>query len=60
MSEEESLLGILEKGVKDVLADVNSKPEDKLKAMEIGIKLLATKHKITPSGNKDNFFGGKQ
>ena len=53
--QDEQLLTLLEKGVKDVLTSKRSNPADRLKAVDSGIKLLAIRHKIG-GGDEGNFF----
>jgi hypothetical protein len=55
---EEPLQAVLERAVRDVIADANTKPADKLKAIEIGAKLLSIRHKIEGGGDGGNFFSG--
>ena len=52
----DDFLTLLEKGVRDVMADKKATPGDKLKAIEAGAKLLGIKHKISGSGDGDSYF----
>ena len=49
-------LKLLEAGVRDVLRDKEAKRSDKLKAVEIGSKLLAIRHKIDGGDDAGSFF----
>jgi hypothetical protein len=52
-----SLAADLEKEVRRILADPNAASADKLKALEIGCKLVLAKHKTEGSDKNDDFFG---
>ena len=52
-------LQLLEKGVRDVLSDKDARRSDKLKAVEIGSKLLAIRHKIDGGDGSDGSFFSK-
>jgi hypothetical protein len=49
-------LKLLEAGVRDVLRDKDAKRSDKLKAVEIGSKLLVIRHKIDGGDGSDGSF----
>jgi hypothetical protein len=49
-------LKLLERAVADVLSDKEARRSDKLKAVEIGSKLLAIRHKIDGGGESDGSF----
>ena len=53
-----ALLQQLEQAIKAILTDKDTRPGDRLKAVEIGAKLLAIKHKIEGSGDAGSYFGG--
>jgi hypothetical protein len=52
----DDFLILLEKGVRDVIADKKATPADRLKAIEAGAKLLGIKHKISGSADGDSYF----
>jgi hypothetical protein len=52
-------LKLLEAGVREVLRDKDAKRGDKLKAVEIGSKLLAIRHKIDGADDSGSFFATK-
>jgi len=47
---------LLEDGVRAVLRDKQAKMSDRLKAVEIGSKLLAIRHKIDGADDSGSFF----
>lgn len=53
---EPEFIALLESGVRAVLRDKNSKTSDRLKAIEIGSKLLAIRHKIDGGDDSGSFF----
>lgn len=58
-AKDDSFLMSLEAGVKKILDNDKSKPGDRLKACEIGVKVLMVRHRIENIGDGDNgsFFG---
>lgn len=58
-SKDDSFLKSLEKGVQDILDNSKSKPADRLKAVEAGVRVLMIRHKIEGGGDGDgpSFFG---
>ncbi len=55
--EPKDLSEVLELAIRKVLRDKDTKPADRVKAIEAGTKLLSIKHKIEGGGNDGNFFG---
>jgi hypothetical protein len=58
-SADDEFLKTLQKGVESVLADKDATPDEKIKALVAGTKILQTKHKIKDKGDDDetgNFF----
>ena len=51
----DDFMAVLERGVRQVLADKKATASEKLAAVNAGAKLLAIKHKIE-TGDSDNFF----
>ena len=49
-----AFLKVLKKGVKDVLANANSEPSERVAAITAGAKLLMIQHKI--NGNDEKGF----
>ena len=49
------LVALLEQKVIELLESSDAKTSDRLKAAEVGLKLLAIKHR-TEKGNKDDTF----
>lgn len=47
---------VLEAAIRSVLKDKETKPSDRVKAIEAGAKLLAIRHKIEGGGDAGNFF----
>ena len=47
---DDPLLRELEKGIRDVLGNKDTKTADRLKAIEIGAKLLAIRHRLEGGG----------
>lgn len=54
-----ALLELLEKSVRDILRSKDTKPADRLKAIEQGARLLAIRHKIEEGGGGGSFFGNR-
>ena len=54
------LLADLKENIRKVLDDPKSTPAERLKAIEVGTKLLMIQHRITgdDSGTDGKFFGG--
>lgn len=53
---EPDLSEVLEAAIRAVLKNKETKPADRLKAIEAGAKLLAIRHKIEGGGDAGNFF----
>lgn len=53
---EKDLSEVLEAAIREVLKNKDTKPADRLKAIEAGAKLLAIRHKIEGGGDAGNFF----
>lgn len=54
----QDFLAILEQAVRDTLKDKDADPAVRLKAIEIGAKLLGIRHKIEGGGDAGSFFDG--
>jgi len=57
VQKDDEFFKLLEKGVRDVLNDKDAKAADRLKAIEIGAKLLQVRYRIKGSeGGEDGSF----
>lgn len=57
---EKDLSEVLEAAIRAVLKSKDTKPGDRLKAIEAGAKLLMIRHKISGAGDDGNFFTSQQ
>lgn len=48
--------GELEKQLTAIMTDGDATVAERMKAIEIGVKLMALKHKLDPDGGSDNMF----
>jgi len=57
---ESGLMADLETAIRQLVTDVELDPDLRVKAVQAGVKLLETQHKIRPDDDgEDSFFSGK-